>query len=72
MIPASYLYRDAYRRHWGEDFVGLDEKPLDHDDAGQPARARILAALASVLSHRAVVTEAGPRPDATGCPPVAA
>jgi hypothetical protein len=20
MIPASYLYKDAYRQHWGRDF----------------------------------------------------
>ncbi|MGV3491738.1 MAG: hypothetical protein ACO1OG_10495 [Devosia sp.] len=21
MIPASYLYKDAYRQHWGDDFA---------------------------------------------------
>lgn len=24
MIPASYLYRDAYRQQWGRDFSRID------------------------------------------------
>jgi hypothetical protein len=31
MIPASYLYKDAYKQHWGEDFVRLAG-----EDARQP------------------------------------
>ena len=31
MIPASYLYKDAFKQHWGEDFVRLAG-----EDARQP------------------------------------
>ena len=31
MIPASYLYKDAYKQHWGEDFIRLAG-----EDARQP------------------------------------
>ena len=31
MIPASYLYKDAYKQHWGDDFVRLAG-----EDARQP------------------------------------
>jgi hypothetical protein len=36
MIPASYLYKDAYRQHWGDDFArNAGEEPWEaHLDAG--------------------------------------
>lgn len=73
MIPASYLYKDAYRQHWGEDFVRAAGEELEPQaEAGKRARPRILAALAVLRSRHAPVTRGAPRPDARGCPPVAA
>lgn len=36
MIPASYLYKDAYKQHWGEDFARrTGEAPWEaHLEAG--------------------------------------
>jgi hypothetical protein len=55
MIPASYLYKDAYKQHWGEDFARRSgEEPWEvHRDAGlweKPALWRRLSSLAARLS----------------------
>jgi hypothetical protein len=36
MIPASYLYKEAYKQHWGEDFARrTGEAPWEaHPEAG--------------------------------------
>jgi hypothetical protein len=47
MIPASYLYKDAYKQHWGEDFVRLAG-----EDARQPepsTKRSLLQAIGSVM-----------------------
>jgi len=72
MIPASYLYKDAYKQHWGEDFARRSgEAPWEaHPDAGlweKPSLWRTIAGLAGRLfganrPARADETEAsGPR-----------
>ena len=53
MIPASYLYKDAYKQHWGEDFVRVAG-----EDARQPQPARKSALLRAI---RSVVVRAFPR-----------
>lgn len=50
MIPASYLYKQAYKQHWGEDFARRSgEAPWQAEpDAGlweKPSLWRRLAAL---------------------------
>lgn len=50
MIPASYLYKHAYRQHWGEDFArSSGQAPWGaQPDAGlweKPSLWRRLAAL---------------------------
>jgi hypothetical protein len=55
MIPASYLYKDAYRQHWGEDFARTTgEEPCEaHLDAGhwpQPTLFDRVAALMRRIS----------------------
>jgi hypothetical protein len=54
MIPASYLYKDAYKQHWGEDFARRSgEAPWEaHPDAGlweKPSLWRNIAGLAGRL-----------------------
>lgn len=54
MIPASYLYKDAYKQHWGEDFGRRSgEAPWQaHPDAGlweKPSLWRSIAGLAMRL-----------------------
>jgi hypothetical protein len=47
MIPASYLFKDAYKQHWGEDFVRLAG-----EDARQPktsTRRSLLQAIRTVV-----------------------
>ena len=47
MIPASYLYKDAYKQHWGEDFVRVAG-----EDARQPEpsnKRSLLQAIRSVV-----------------------
>jgi hypothetical protein len=39
MIPASYLYKDALRRHWGRDFDPRDN-PTIGPDWPTPSRLR--------------------------------
>ena len=49
MIPASYLYKDAYKQHWGEDFVRLAG-----EDARQPqtsTKGSLLQAIGSVVAR---------------------
>ena len=58
MIPASYLYKDAYKQHWGEDFARRSgEEPWEaHLDAGlweRPTLWRRLSNLAARLSGSA-------------------
>jgi len=55
MIPASYLYREAYKQHWGEDFARRSgEAPWQaQPDAGlweKPALWRALARIVGRLS----------------------
>lgn len=50
MIPASYLYKEAYKQHWGEDFARrTGEAPWEaHPEAGlweKPKLWRRLGAL---------------------------
>ncbi len=54
MIPASYLYKEAFKQHWGEDFARRSgEAPWEaHVDAGlweQPSLWRAIAGLAGRL-----------------------
>lgn len=55
MIPSSYLFKDAYKQHWGEDFArNSGEEPWEaHLDAGlweKPSLWRRLAGLVGRLS----------------------
>ena len=55
MIPASYLYKEAYKQHWGEDFARrTGEAPWEaHLEAGlweKPSLWRRLSNLATRLS----------------------
>lgn len=57
MIPASYLYKEAYKQHWGEDFARRSgEAPWEAEpDAGlweRPALWRAVAAIAGRLFGR--------------------
>lgn len=50
MIPASYLYKQAYRRHWGEDFVRPSRDAARHPDGDQPPPPRsLLRAIRSTM-----------------------
>ena len=53
MIPASYLYKDAYRQHWGEDFARVSgEEPWEaHLDAGQWPAPSLFGKLVALLSR---------------------
>ncbi len=73
MIPASYLYKDAYKQHWGEDFARRSgEEPWEaHRDAGlweKPSLWRRLSSFTARLfgsvAGRAADTSASGR----GCP----
>lgn len=54
MIPASYLYKDAYRQHWGEDFArNSGEEPWEaHVDAGQWPPPKLFSRLAALFGGR--------------------
>lgn len=57
MIPASYLYKDAYKQHWGEDFARRTgeaqwEAPLEaHMEAGQWSRPSPFRGLRALLAR---------------------
>jgi len=55
MIPASYLYKDAYKQHWGEDFARrTGEAPWEaHLEAGQWSRPSPFRGLGVLLARRA-------------------
>lgn len=72
MIPASYLYKEAYKQHWGEDFARRSgEAPWQaQPDAGlweKPSLWRRLAALFGAARTSRVETE----PSGQRCPEVA-
>ena len=71
MIPASYLYEQAYKQHWGEDFARrAGEAPWEaQPDAGlweKPSLWRRLAALFAPRTGRVATETSGQR-----CPEVA-
>jgi hypothetical protein len=80
MIPASYLYKDAFEQHWGRDFARVSgERPWEaHTDAGHwesPSLFRTirdLASLALAPARRDTAAGARPCPEAVDCPPMAA
>lgn len=51
MIPASYLYKQAYRQHWGDDFVRPARDAANrHPDGDQPPpRRSLLRAIRSTM-----------------------
>lgn len=51
MIPASYLYEQAYRQHWGEDFVrtAKDAAARLPDGDQPPPRRSLLRAIRSTM-----------------------
>jgi len=56
MIPASYLYKEAFKQHWGEDFARRSgEAPWEaQPDAGlweKPSLWRAVAGFAAKLFH---------------------
>jgi hypothetical protein len=52
MIPASYLYKDAFEQHWGKDFARVSgEAPWeDHPDAGQWERPSLFRAVRDLVA----------------------
>lgn len=58
MIPASYLYKQAYRQHWGDDFVRLARNAANrHPDGDQPPPQRsLLRAIRSTMVRALVRT----------------
>lgn len=51
MIPASYLYKQAYRQHWGDDLVRpAKDAAARHPDGDRPPPQRsLLRALRSTM-----------------------
>jgi len=46
MIPASYLFKDTYRQHWGNEFERIEgEKPVAHGRLNASTARSLLAAL---------------------------
>jgi len=77
MIPASYLYKDAFEQHWGRDFARVSGEAAwePHVDAGQWQQPPLFRAIRAVLSvmfaptHRERVR---PCPGEGDCPPMPA
>ena len=78
MIPASYFYKDLYRRYWidppaeddARDFVDEAAKPRPHTGLGALAKAGArLVRSTWALAHERVRAEAqrGQAPAATAC-----
>ncbi len=46
MIPASYLYKDAYRQHWGRDFARIagEDPAQPHSEPTWPSPSALQAA----------------------------
>ena len=72
MIPASYLYKDAYKQHWGDDFARRSgEEPWEaHLDAGLREKPSLWRRLSNVAAGLFGSTEPATDASASGrrCP----
>ena len=81
MIPASYLYKDAFDQHWGRDFARVSgEAPWEeHLDAGHWERPSLFRAVRDLVTLAFAPTRRDPAaaearrcPEGMDCPPIAA
>lgn len=75
MIPASYLYKEAYKQHWGEDFARrTGEAPWEaHPEAGLWEKPTLWRRLGELFSRTfGVGRTAGAQTETSGqhCPEV--
>lgn len=80
MIPATFLYKDAFEQHWGKDFARRSGETAweAHPDAGQWERPslfrtiRDLATLAVSPARGHIAAGVRPCPEGVNRPPMPA